>query len=154
MSIIMVVAPIVSASWPIISTAACSAATSFGFTIMKKEYEDRPQQIKLEESVEMEIDNSEVFKESLRDRKQLVFKKDDIKITFYADEHGKYMLRVKGTNKTKSQLQQIGKEMMNRITQQYAYNKVVSELKRKGYSVAIEEMLENKTVRVVVRRFA
>jgi hypothetical protein len=154
MSIVMVIAPLVSASWPIISMAACSAATSFGFTMLKKEHEDRSQQKAPEEMAEMELENSAVFKESLRNEKQMVFKKDDIKLTFYADEHGKYMLRVKGAKKTKAQLQQIGKEMMNRFTQQYAYNKVVSELKRKGYAVAAEEILENKTVRVVVRRFS
>jgi hypothetical protein len=153
MSVVMVIAPLVSASWPIISMAACSAASSFGFTMLKKEHEDRSQQRAPEEMAEMELENSEVFKESLRNDKQMVFKKDDIKLTFYADEHGKYMLRVKGATKTKAQLQQIGKEMMNRFTQQYAYNKVVSELKRKGYAVAAEEILENKTVRVVVRRF-
>ncbi|MDI6784666.1 MAG: hypothetical protein QME64_11320 [bacterium] len=121
MSIVMVVAPIVSASWPIISTAALSAATSFGFTMLKKEQEDRPKPQSGIESVELEIENSEVFKGTLQDEKELVFKKDAVKITFYADEHGKCMLRVKGAKKTKPQLQQIGKEMMNRFTQQYVY---------------------------------
>ncbi|MFB3895369.1 MAG: DUF1257 domain-containing protein [bacterium] len=154
MSVVMVIAPLVTASWPIISTAVCSAATSCGFTMLKQGFDDRPQAIATEETVEMELDNSEVFKESLKNEKKLEFKKDDLTLTFYADEHGKYMLRIKGDRKTKAQLQQIGKQMMNRFTQQFAYHKVVSELKKKGYAVATEEMLENKTVRVVVRRFS
>lgn len=154
MSVVMVIAPLVTASWPIISTAACSAATSFGFSLLKQGYDERPQERSSEETVELEIENSSVFKESLKNEQKLEFKKDDLTMTFYADEHGRYMLRIKGNKKTKVQLQQIGKEMMHRFTQQFAYHKVVSELKQKGYAVATEEMLENKTVRVVVRRFS
>lgn len=152
MSVVMVVAPILSASWPILTTAACSAAASFGYSIVKneKELKDKP----VMESVEMDIENSEVFKEQLKDRKELVFKKEDVTVTFFATDRGKCSLKVCGEGKSKEEMRKIGAELMHKVTQQYVYNKVVSELKHQGYAVASEEIKENKTVRVIVRRFA
>lgn len=152
MSTVIAIAPILIASWPILTTAACSAANAIGFSIVKESKGDKS--LPKSEEVLMPIEDSEVLKEQLKEHKSLTFAKGETTITFSANDRGKCSLRVCGGKYTKQQLRQIGQDMMNRVTQQYVYNKVVTELKHQGYSVVTEEMKENKAVRVVVRRFS
>lgn len=45
-------------------------------------------------------------------------------------------------------------DFMRRVTQRYAYHKVVGEASRHGYSVVEEQSQEDQSIRLVVRRWA
>src|SRR5574342_145008 len=45
-----------------------------------------------------------------------------------------------------------GSELAGRVVQRYAYSKVTSELKQKGYQIAKEERQPDGTVKVVLQR--
>ena len=44
-------------------------------------------------------------------------------------------------------------QFVNQINQRYAYNKVVSEVKARGFSVTEEQVQPDQSIRVVVRRW-
>ena len=72
---------------------------------------------------------------------------------YRAHKRGKFFISVSGKGKTTKELQSIGNDMKDRITQQFVYNKVVSGLKEKGYVMVGEELEGNHTVHVLLRRF-
>jgi hypothetical protein len=45
-------------------------------------------------------------------------------------------------------------EFMNRLTQRYAYHKVMGEVKRHGFTVADVETQPDQTIKVVVRKWS
>jgi hypothetical protein len=58
---------------------------------------------------------------------------------------------MEGTGYSKADLRRIGQELIDRVTQQYVYNRVVTELKSRKMTVVSEEVAEDRTVRVRVR---
>ena len=44
-------------------------------------------------------------------------------------------------------------ELLNKITQRYAYNEVIDKVKEKGYELVTEEVDEKQNIRVVVRKW-
>ena len=58
-----------------------------------------------------------------------------------------------GDNKTDAQLQAIGQELVGKVTQQYAYNKVVTELKSQGFTVTDEEVTADQAIRIHVTKY-
>jgi stage V sporulation protein SpoVS len=61
-------------------------------------------------------------------------------------------MHVSGKNKTEAELQAIGQTVMNRILQQYAYQRVMEELEKRGFTVVKEEVDENQVIRIRVRK--
>ncbi|PIE35008.1 hypothetical protein CSA56_05890 [candidate division KSB3 bacterium] len=45
------------------------------------------------------------------------------------------------------------KDFFNRLTQQYAYRKIVNDAKNAGYRLVREEVGEDKTIKLVVRKW-
>jgi len=45
------------------------------------------------------------------------------------------------------------KDFINQITQRYSYHKVKQELQKKGFTLAVEETKEDKSIHIKVRRF-
>jgi hypothetical protein len=152
MSLVMFIVPLISAGWGTFAPAAGGAALSLGYSLINENINES-KRIK-REAIEMTIENSDILKEQLTEGKKMVYKKEDVLITFSADERGKCLLYVTGDNKSKTELRQIGKEMINKVTQQYVYDKVVTDLKQKGYSVVVEELGESNSLKISARKFA
>ena len=62
-------------------------------------------------------------------------------------------MRVEGKGKTDAELEALGRDLINRVAQQYAYQKLSAELKKKGYSFVQENVEEDNTIRLTVRRW-
>jgi hypothetical protein len=45
-------------------------------------------------------------------------------------------------------------DFMNRLTQRYAYHKVIGEVRKQGFTVATEETQADRTIKVVVRKWS
>lgn len=84
---------------------------------------------------------------------QFTIRKDDVTATFSRAADGRCTVHVRGEKKTDQELQTIGKELVGRVTQQYAYNKVVSELKSQGFTVTNEEVANDQSIRIQVSKF-
>jgi hypothetical protein len=149
MSSVSVLTPIIIASWPAIASAVVSAAGSMGFTVLASHATvDLPTST---DSVESEIPNSEVLAETLSGGEKIRIRKDNVVVDIGVDSRGKCSVCVSGKGKSKSELKRIGEEVSGRIMQQFAYHKLVTELKARGYSIAEESVQRDQSIQMRVR---
>lgn len=156
MSAICVITPLIQASWPIITQIATSVATSLGFSIASASLLSRPLsgEEKMEEKkVELEIKNSKIITDSLERKEEVSFTKEGVTATFKKDLRGRCGISVLGRGKSEEELRKIGKELSQKIVQQYVKSKVLEELKQKGYMLSEEEITEEGTIRLNIRKW-
>ena len=60
---------------------------------------------------------------------------------------------MEGENRSKAELRKIGQELVDRVTQQYVYNRMVTELKQQHMNIVSEEVAEDRTVKIRVRNW-
>ena len=58
---------------------------------------------------------------------------------------------MEGTGVSRKELREIGQELIERVTQQYVYHRIVTELKARHMTIVDEELAEDRTVRIRVR---
>ena len=151
MSCILLITTSVVAGWPTLFAAAGVAAASMGFSTLKNVEEV---QAAREQEVELVMQNSEIITEEMKHDEELNLRKGDINVRIYKDPRGRCAIHISGEGKTKEQLQQEGTELLNRIKQQYAYQKVVQELKNKGFSITDEKLSEAGKIKIQFRKYA
>jgi galactitol-specific phosphotransferase system IIB component len=150
MSAVCVLTPLVVASWPVLTSAILGAAATMGFSlqaapVVEKELKSRKKR------VETEIENSEVIADQMGRGQKVVVTRGDITIEFGQDERGACTVCVTGTGHSDAELRSIGEEVAGRVVQQFAYHRLMTELKKRNYSVVDEEMLADQSVRVRLR---
>jgi hypothetical protein len=82
---------------------------------------------------------------------ELVVEREGVQVIFSRDARGALRLCVEGEGHSKQELRQIGQEVLDRVTQQYVYHRVVTELKERHMTIVDEEVSEDRTVRIRVR---
>ena len=70
MSAVVVLAPIVVASWPVLASAVVATAASAGFRVVKKD--QPPVKNKAKHSVDLEMENADVVADSLSPDQKVV----------------------------------------------------------------------------------
>ena len=60
---------------------------------------------------------------------------------------------MEGAGHSKAELRRIGEELINRVTQQYVYHRVVTELKERNLAIVDEEVDQDRTIRIRVRNW-
>ena len=156
MSAVCILAPTVIASWPAISAAVAGAATALGMSVAK-EAKDINRQLSAvtaqsTQSVEVELENSEVVSEGLVSGQEIVLVKGDLKIRVSRDERGRCCVCVDSETQSKSELRSIGEQVAGKITQIFVYNKVMTEMRNKGFTIVKDELAEDQSVHIQVRR--
>ncbi|MCG8405958.1 MAG: DUF1257 domain-containing protein [Phycisphaerales bacterium] len=152
MSAVCVLTPLVVTSWPILASAIAGAAASMGFSIQPSCSNEEEERTPLKNGVETEIENSEIIREEMGRGQKIVITKGDITIELGHDERGACTVCVSGSKHSDSELRAIGEEVAGRVVQQFAYHKLMTELKNRNYSVVDEEVLADESVRVRVRQ--
>jgi hypothetical protein len=148
MSAICVMTPVVIASWPVVSAAVVGAAASMGFAVIATPAREKTTR---SVGVETEVPNSEIIAEQLSPDQKIVIQKDDVTITFTTDDRNRCLACVTGKRHSDFELRHIGEEVAGRVVQQFAYNKLVSELKHRDYTIIEEQVLSDESVRLRVR---
>lgn len=151
MSGICILTPLVVASWPAISAAVLAAAAALGYTI-KKTTAGVTSSV-LSEEVELVVKNTEAIGESLKAEESLTFEKEGVALTFKKTPSGRCNVSVCGKGLSHEELTRRGNEFAQKVVQQYVYNKVVSELKDKGFSVVNDKVQEDNSIKIMVRRW-
>ncbi|OGL47333.1 MAG: hypothetical protein A2161_02955 [Candidatus Schekmanbacteria bacterium RBG_13_48_7] len=149
MSVIFLVTPVLAASWPVFCSAAGAAAASLGFKLLKNV--NVTEQLK---TIELEVENSNVLTDQVKADNELMFGKDDLKIRIYKDARGQCSIHVMGSGRSDEELRAEGTKLINKIKQQYAYQKVVQELKNRGFSITNEEISEQGRIKIQLRKFS
>jgi Protein of unknown function (DUF1257) len=60
---------------------------------------------------------------------------------------------MEGKGKSKAELRKLGQELVGRVTQQYAYHRIVTELKQRNMAIVDEQVTADQTVKIRVRNW-
>jgi hypothetical protein len=153
MSSVVVITPLLIANWPVITAAVTSAIASMGFSIATSAVVSAEPRTKVDRKTRAEIDveDSEILSESASRGGEIVVERDGVRCIFTRDARGALKLCVEGEGHSKLELKKIGQELIGRVTQQYAYNRVVTELQERGMAIVDEEVAADRTVKLRVR---
>ena len=151
MSSVVVITPVVIASWPAISAAVTAAIGAMGFSVAQGTASQRAQ-ITTGNKAEIEVEDSEILKNSAGSGESIVVERDGITATFSRDARGALKVCMEGGAKhSKSELKRIGQELIDSVTQQYVYHRVVTELKERNMNIVDEQVAADRTVTIRVR---
>ncbi len=155
MSTVLILTPVIISSWPAITAAVAGAATALGF-VMQKTTQEVMAGVQTQEevqNVEVELADSEVLAQSLATNQQIVLTKGDIKIVVERDARGRCKVCASGKGHSKAELKQVAEEFTQKLTQCFVYNKVMKELKGKNFQIVNEEVAQDQSIRINVRRW-
>lgn len=150
MSTVVVLTPIVIASWPAISAAVLGAVSSMGFASLGLET-DVDRLTDRQNSIETDVPNSEVIAETLQRGEKLRMVKGPVVVEIGVDDRGRCTVCASGKNVPKAELLRVSEEVSGRIVQQFAYNKLATELKARGYEIASETVAADASINLRVR---
>jgi hypothetical protein len=157
MSAVLILTPlVVGGGWSAISAAAAGAAVALGLTVRaaaKEEIASAEEEAAVKNAVEVEVKNSEVL-ESVATEQQIVLRaKGGVELRVKRDARGRCVVCASGKGKTKAELQAVAERFTEKMTQCFVYNRVMTELKAKGFQVMSEERAKDETVNIRVRRW-
>ena len=160
MSCAIVVIPAVVAAWPVLLPVLSAAVSACGYAICRHLEMDldaatqtqtrRAKTTRTE--VEVSLEQSEVLTEAMNRETALTATKGDIQVTISRDARGQLRVCAAGENVPKHVLHEEAQELTNRIVQQYAYHRLMTELKQRGFQVSGESVSEDQRIRLTVRR--
>jgi len=151
MSSCIIVTPLIIAGWPVITAAVTAAVGSLGYSVCSNNTVQTGTTVKTRTRAEIDIAESEVLQESAGVGGEIVVERAGIRAVFTRDARGALKLCVEGEGHSKAELKKIGEELIGRVTQQYAYHKIVTELAARNMSIVDEEVSADRTVKIRVR---
>lgn len=154
MSTAIIIAPVIIANWPAISAAVVGAAAALGLAVKQTVEEDIRNRTAVDNAnqVEVEVKDSEIT-QNVATGQEIVLAKGTIELRVRRDERGRVSVCAKGLGHTDAELEAVAREFVDRMTQCFVYNRVMTELKAKGFQVVNEEMSQDQSVRIHVRRW-
>ena len=156
MSAVCILAPVVIAAWPAFSAAVVAAATSLGYQVASEAANEQRAATaarKNSNKVELEIERSEVVTNQLGRDQRIVVARGGVTVTFSRDARGKASLCVTGEGHSREELRALGEELSQRVVQQYVYQKLMDEMRARGFNVVEEEINEDRSIRLKVRHW-
>lgn len=150
MPLTVIITPVIIGGWSVISSLAAVAAAGLGYKLLKRSVKETPEQTVHE--IELTDENSKIIEESLKPEEELVFTKGDITLILKKDTREKFTICARSKTRSDKELTKIGSLFLDKIKQQYAYQKVKEEMTRRGFNI-VQETTEQKKIRIVLRRF-
>lgn len=149
-----VLAPMVISAWPAITAAVVGAAAAMGMAVKEDAKGHVKSAVKNQErnSVEVEVTQSEVL-QNITTGQEIVVTKGNIELRVRRDERGRCSVCASGPGHTKTELKALADQFSEKMTQCFVYNRVMTELKAKGFQLVNEEQMADETVRLHVRRW-
>lgn len=156
MSCVCILTPVVIAAWPAFSAAVVAAATSLGYQVAREALaEAKAASVAPDHSrkVELEIENSEVVTNQLARDQRIAVTREGVTVTFSRDARGKASLCVTGKGRNQKELRALGEELSQAVVQQYVYQKLMDEMRTRGFNVIEEETSADRSIRLKVRHW-
>jgi hypothetical protein len=151
MSTVVVLTPIIIANWPAISATIVAAVSSMGYAAARNAVENSAQNVNETNKTEIEVENSDILQGAAGTNEVITVEKEGIRAVFSRDARGSLRLCMEGKGYSDAELRRIGQELTDRVTQQYVYHRVVSELKQRNMTIVDEEVKEDRTVKIRIR---
>lgn len=155
MSCVCILTPVVIAAWPAFSAAVVAAATSLGYQVVSEANKASYATVAPESSgkISLEIPQSELVTGQLARDQKLAVTRDGVTVTFARDPRGKASLCVTGTSQSDEELRALGEELSGRVVQQFVYQKLMGEMRARGFVVVEEEADAHQAIRLKVRHW-
>jgi hypothetical protein len=147
--------PVVIAAWPAFSAAVVAAATSLGYQVVSETAKHSRTTVAHNQSnaINLEIEQSELVTSQLARDQHISVTRNDVTVTFSRDARGKASLCVTGGGQSEEALRALGEELSHCVVQQYVYQKLMDEIRTRGFVVVEEETDENRAIRLKVRHW-
>ena len=152
MSTVIVLTPIIIANWAAITAIVSAAVGTMGFCAVQA-IEAQQSQVAGTTRAEIEVDNSEILENAGGRGEQIVVEREGLRAVFTRDGRGALRVCMEGHGYSKADLRKIGQELVDRVTQQYVYHRVITEMKQRNMHVVSEEVAEDRTVKIRVRNW-
>ncbi len=152
MSCVCILTPLVIAAWPAFSAAVAAAASSLGYQVVAAANEEIVEKTSTN-TVQLEIARTEVVTSQLGRAQRIVVSRGGVSVTFSRDARGKASLCVTGEGQDRAQLKALGEELSQAVVQQYVYQKLMDEMRSRGFIVVQEEASEDRAIRLKVRHW-
>ena len=155
MSAVCILAPVVIAGWPAFSAAVMAAATSLGYQVAAEVAKPIGTVAEKEQagSVSLEIARSEVVTNQLGRDQRMSVTREGVTVTFSRDARGKAALCLTGSGQDDAALRALGEELSRAVVQQYVYQKLMDEMRSRGFVVVEQETNEDRSIRLKVRHW-
>jgi hypothetical protein len=153
MSSVIVVTPLIIAGWPAITAAVTAALGTLGYAVAKGGESGRRVRGEGKTRAEIEVENSEVLEGAGGTGEEMVVEKGGIRATFSRDARGALKVCMEGEGHSKAELRRIGEDLIGRVTQQYVYHKLITEMQERSMQVVAEEVAEDRTIKIRVRNW-
>lgn len=153
MSTVMVITPIIIANWPAITAAVTAAVGSMGFAAVQQGAAIENARSNTITREEIEVEDSDILQGTEGTTEQMVVERDGVRAVFSRDARGALKLCMEGGGLSKAQLRKLGEDLIGRVTQQYAYHRIVTELKERKMTIVDEQVTKDQTVKIRVRNW-
>ncbi|MEI8291160.1 MAG: DUF1257 domain-containing protein [Verrucomicrobiota bacterium] len=155
MSAVCILTPVVIMAWPAFSAAVVAAASSLGYQVAAEVNRQRPGETirKDTNAVQLEIERSEVVTNQLGRDQRIAVSREGVTVTFSRDARGRASLCVTGNGQSDETLRALGEELSQAVVQQYVYQKLMGEMRARGFNVVEEEVNEDRSIRLKVRHW-
>jgi hypothetical protein len=154
MSAVCILTPVVIMAWPAFSAAVVAAASSLGYQVVSEIDQQFRETARQEgNQVQLEIERSEVVTNQLGRDQKISVNREGVTVTFSRDARGKASLCVTGKGESDETLRALGEEMSQSVVQQYVYQRLMDEMRSRGYNVVEEEVSEDRSIRLKVRHW-
>ncbi len=155
MGAVCVLTPVVVMAWPAFSAAVVAAAGSLGFQVAAEAARLNldASAAKGAGSVQLEIERSEVVSNQLGRDQRIAVSREGVTVTFSRDARGRASLCVSGEGHSAEELRALGTELSQAVVQQYVYQKLMDEIRTRGFNVVEEEVNEDRSIRLKVRHW-
>lgn len=152
MSCVVVLAPAIYASWPMLAAAVTAAAAKASIGALHNRGQARLPCSSVRSTREIvEIPDSRILEDSRGGRGEIVIEEAGVRAVFRRDERGALALCMEGNGIRRAELRRIGEELVARVTQQFVYNRIVAELRSRRLAIVDEQVEADRTVRLRVR---
>ena len=152
MSVVCILAPVVIAGWPAFSTAVVAAATTLGYQVAS-EASKASRTVQAGTRVSLEMSQTELVTETLGRQQSISVTREGVTVTFSRDARGRATLCVTGTGHTTEALRAMGEELSKAVVQRYVYQKLMDEMRSKGFVVVQEETEADRSIHLKVRHW-
>jgi hypothetical protein len=153
MSTVMVITPILIANWPAITAAVAAAVGAMGFASIQEGQVSTGMRGTTANREEIEVEDSEILEAAAGTAEEIVVERDGVRAAFSRDARGALRVCMEGGGLSKAQLRKLGDELIGRVTQQYAYHRIVTELKQRNMTIVDEQVTADQTVKIRVRNW-
>ncbi|MBI4801480.1 MAG: DUF1257 domain-containing protein [Elusimicrobia bacterium] len=148
MSAVCVFTPaVVEVAWPVVFGLITTALTSMGYAVVKAKTETDEAEAAVSREVDLSLEQSHGFEQTLGEEEEFKLERGGVTLTFKKGADGRLHVCAAGAVQNEDELRAAGKEALNRFMQVYARQKIVTELKKRGFSLT-EETLKDGTVRL------